>query len=59
MAYKVPISYRLTAQAYGLLCKIAESDGISQSAVLELLIRAKAKQDGLPYMDGVELQEDK
>lgn len=57
MADKVPISYRITAEGHALLCKIAEADGISQSAVLELLIRARAKQDGLAYADGAATEE--
>jgi hypothetical protein len=41
---KQKISFSLSAEARRLLAEIARKKGISQSAVLELLIRAKAGQ---------------
>jgi hypothetical protein len=40
-------SFRLTDEAFTLLARIAEHQGITQSAVLELLIRREAEHLGL------------
>jgi hypothetical protein len=47
MAEKQPTSFRLTDKAQGLLLKLAEEFGISQSAVLEMLIRDRATKEGI------------
>ena len=41
-----PTSFRLSEQARRLLAQLADQYGISQTAMLEILIREKAKQDG-------------
>ena len=43
--WKQPTSVRLSAEARRLLRLLAEHMGISQSAVLEVLLREKAKQE--------------
>jgi hypothetical protein len=43
MPEKPAISFRLTEKAQALLLKIAEESGIAQSAVIETMIREKAK----------------
>ncbi len=40
-------SYRLTPEARRLLAALAEKKGISKTAVLEVLIRKEAKEEGL------------
>lgn len=47
MAEKPAISFRLTEKAQALLAWIAEDSGIAQSAVIETLIREKAKAEGI------------
>lgn len=47
MAEKPAISFRLTEKAQALLVRIAEAMGISQAAVIETLIREKAKAEGI------------
>jgi hypothetical protein len=47
MAEKQPTSFRLTDKAQALLAKLAESAGIAQTAVVESLIREKAKAEGI------------
>jgi predicted transcriptional regulator len=44
---KKKTSIRYSAEAKDLLEKLAKKMGISQSAVLELAIRALAKQEGI------------
>jgi hypothetical protein len=44
---KKKTSITLTEKAKELLAKIAEAQGISQTAVIELLIREKAKQENI------------
>jgi len=44
---KTPTSFRLSDDARDLLQQLSEKTGISQVAVLEILIREKAKKDGL------------
>jgi hypothetical protein len=44
---KQKTSFSLTEEAKRLLAQIAKKNGISQAAVLELLIREKAKQEGI------------
>jgi hypothetical protein len=46
--------FRLTEQARTLLALLATADGISQNAVLELLIREAAKKRGLRAESGVQ-----
>ena len=45
MNTKKRTSYNLSEQAKQLLAKLAEKYGISQTAMLEVLIREKAKQE--------------
>lgn len=45
MKTKQKTSITLTEQAKQLLVKLAEHYGVSQSAMLELIIREKAKRD--------------
>jgi hypothetical protein len=47
MPEKPAVSFRLTEKAQGLLVKIAAESGIAQSAVIETLIREKAKAEGI------------
>lgn len=47
METKRASSIRLTAEAKRLLRALALSSGISMSAILELLIREKAKREGV------------
>ena len=47
MKPKYPSSLRLSFEAKRLLYKIADKLSISQTAVMELIIREKAKQEGL------------
>jgi len=42
---KKATSFRITEEAQRLLMKLAEKYGVSQTAMLELLIREKAKRD--------------
>jgi hypothetical protein len=49
MAEKQPTSFRLTDKAQALLAKIAEEAGTSQSAVVETLIRDKAKAEHIEF----------
>jgi predicted transcriptional regulator len=44
---KNPTSIRLSDEAKRLLALLAEAFGISQVAVLEILIREKAKKEGV------------
>jgi hypothetical protein len=44
---KLPTSFRLTEKAVALLARIAVEQGISQSAVLEMLIRDDAQKKGI------------
>jgi hypothetical protein len=48
---KQPKSFRLTEKAEALLVKLAESAGTAQSAVIEHLIREKAKEEGIELED--------
>ena len=41
------MSFRLTPEARRLLAALAEKKGISKTAVLEILIRQEAKEEGL------------
>ena len=41
------MSFRLTPEARRLLATLAEKKGISMTAVLEVLIRKEAKEEGL------------
>lgn len=43
----VKTSFTLTEEAKKLLEELAKKYGVSQTAILELLIREKAKQEGL------------
>ncbi len=43
----VKTSFTLTEEAKRLLEELAKKYGVSQTAILELLIREKAKQEGL------------
>ena len=47
MKTKQKTSITLSEQAKHLLVKLAEHYGVSQSAMLELIIREKAKRDGI------------
>lgn len=47
MSDKKATSYRLTSEAHDLLAGTALKLGIAQQAVLELAIRAYAKQQGV------------
>jgi hypothetical protein len=49
--------FRLTEQARTLLALLATADGISQNAVLELLIREAAKKRGIRADSGVQSQD--
>jgi replication initiation and membrane attachment protein DnaB len=44
---KKKTSHNLTLEALRLLKALAEKYGISQTAMLEIIIREKAKQEGL------------
>jgi hypothetical protein len=48
--------FRLSEQAKTLLAHLAEHDGISQNAVLELLIRLAAKKRGIRADSGLQTQ---
>jgi hypothetical protein len=41
------MSFRLTPEARRLLAALAEKKGISMTAVLEVLIRQEAKEEGI------------
>lgn len=41
---KWPVTFRLSPEALGLLKEMAESQGISQTAILEVLIRREARR---------------
>jgi hypothetical protein len=47
MKTKQKTSITLSEQAKQLLAKLAEQYGVSQSAMLELMIREKAKRDNI------------
>jgi hypothetical protein len=47
MAEKNPTSFRLTPTALSLLAKIAAYDGLSQSGVIEVLIRRESERLGI------------
>lgn len=47
MAEKPTRSFRLTEEAQTLLSKLAERDGINDTAELEVLIREKARERGI------------
>lgn len=59
MQKKEPTSIRLTPEAKTLLSRLSDALGVSQAAVLETLIREKAKRERLatptttPAMAGV------
>jgi predicted DNA-binding protein len=40
-------SYRLTPEARRLLAALAERKGVNKTAVLEILIRKEAKEEGI------------
>lgn len=44
---KQPTTFRLTDKAKDLLARLAEELGMSQGAVLESLIREKARKEGV------------
>jgi len=46
--------FRLTETARALLARLAEADGISQNAVMELLIREAARKRGIRADSGVQ-----
>jgi hypothetical protein len=50
MEPKQPTSHRLTAEALDLLAALAQTWGISQTAVLEVMIREKARDEGVKGM---------
>ena len=45
------VSYRLTEDARRLLAELARTQGISMTAVLELVIRKESKDQGLAALD--------
>ena len=47
MKTTLPTSYRLSDEARRLLVLLAEKLGVSQTSILELAIREKAKREGL------------
>lgn len=47
MEKALPSSYRLSKEARRLLEILAQKLGISQTSVLEILLREKAKQEGV------------
>ena len=47
MAEKTPTSFRLTEEAQILLAKLAERSGIDRTAVIETLIRERARELGI------------
>ena len=47
MPEKPAVSFRLTEKAQALLVKIADEAGIAQSAVIETMIRERAKAEGI------------
>jgi DNA-binding PadR family transcriptional regulator len=47
MNEKTKTSFSLTEKAQALLGKLAEEFGMSQSAVLEMLIRERARKEGI------------
>ena len=49
MKPKYPTSVRLTDEAKALLLILADHSGVSMAAMLELLIRDRAKHDGVVY----------
>lgn len=44
---KAPTSFRLSADALDLLDQLSEKCGISKTAVIEILIRERAKKEGV------------
>ncbi len=50
MKPKHPTSVRLTEEARALLLLLADHSGVSMAAMLELLIRDRAKQEGFVYV---------
>jgi predicted DNA-binding protein len=48
MEKKLPTSFRLSAEALELLEWLAKHLGVSQAAVLEMLIREKARKEKAP-----------
>ena len=48
--------FRLTEEARALLAQLAALDGISQNAVLELLIRDAARKQGLHADSGLQTE---
>ena len=55
MAKTKPTTVRLTKHGKGLLSVIADALGISQSDVIEVSIREKAKRMKIVYTDNVEV----
>lgn len=47
MKKSIPTSFTLSQTAKDLLRRIAEKNGIPMTSVIELLIRDKAKQEGI------------
>jgi len=47
MSDKVPVSFRLSLTAKELLSRLSREIGISRTAVLEIIIREKAKSEGI------------
>lgn len=47
MTKKTSISFRLSSEARRLLKALSENLGISQAAVLEIVIREKARHEGV------------
>lgn len=48
---KIPRHYNLTEVAIKLLGLLAKTKGISQTAVLETLVREEAKREGIRIQD--------
>jgi uncharacterized protein (DUF1778 family) len=47
MRRKTPISIRFTPKAKELIAKMAESLGVTKTAIIEMAIREKAKKEGI------------
>ncbi|HEU5199290.1 MAG TPA: ribbon-helix-helix protein, CopG family [Ktedonobacterales bacterium] len=54
---KQPVHFRLSQEAVALLQRLANADGISRTAMLEIAIREAARKRGLHADTGVQTQD--